>query len=77
LRRRMNIPKVTSDMTCDFAEHWRTKDGLFVAMTPEAINLATDWGNICMISVAEEIAKRIQAAQAKKAAAAAPKIVGG
>jgi hypothetical protein len=71
----MNIPKVTTDMTCDFAEHWRTKDGLFVAMTPDAIQFATDWGNICMISVAEFIAGRIREAQEKRDAALKPSVV--
>lgn len=71
----MNIPKIDVDKTMDFAEHWRTKDGLFVAMTPDAIQFATDWGNICMISVAEFIAGRIREAQARKNAAdAAAKI---
>jgi hypothetical protein len=59
--------KVNSDQTCDFAEHWRTKDGLFVAVAPEAINFATDWANICIASFIEYIA----AARAKKTAEAA------
>jgi hypothetical protein len=71
----MNIPKIDTDKTCDFAEHWRTKDGLFVALTPDAIQFATDWANICMISIAEEIARRVRAAQEKKAQADAAKIV--
>jgi hypothetical protein len=70
----MNIPKIDTDKTCDFAEHWRTKDGLFVALTPDAIQFATDWANICMISVAEFIASRVKAAQEKKNAANAAKV---
>ena len=71
--------EITTDQTCDFAEHWRYKApgqnaALFVAMEPHHIQFATDWANICVISFMEFIAARQAQKKAAAEEAAKPKI---
>jgi hypothetical protein len=69
---------ITTDNTCDFAEHWKYKapgttgDGIWVAMEPHHIQFATDWANICIVSFMEMIAERQAAKKAAAEAAAVP-----
>jgi hypothetical protein len=71
--------QVTLDQTMDFAERWRM-NGIFVALSPAAIQFGCDWANIVLTSFVEEQVKRINAkkeaaAKAAEEQAATPTII--